>query len=79
MCINAGTHDLVHAVMKLIAMKKRNLKLLLAGIIILIGGVFIRFAWIILSTFFILLGAGLFLGGVIYFSMILYDRKDKYE
>lgn len=72
-------NDLIQSEMKLFMMKKRNIKLLLAGIIILIGGILVRFAWIILSTFFILLGAGLFLGGIIYFSMVLYDRKDKYE
>jgi hypothetical protein len=57
--------------------KRKSIKLLIAVLIIIVGGIFIRIAWFILSTFFILLGAGVFLGGVIYFSTILFNSKNK--
>lgn len=62
-------------------MKKRT-KLLVAGILIIIGGTFMRFAWIIftqlLSTFLMLLGAFLFLAGIIFFANTFFDRKGKF-
>lgn len=57
--------------------KRRSIKLFIAVLLILIGGVFIRIAWVVLSTFFILLGAGVFLGGVIYFATTLYSKNNK--
>ncbi|TCK80797.1 hypothetical protein [Albibacterium bauzanense] len=58
---------------------KRNKKLILGGIIILIGGMMMRFAWFFiyeqLSVVLILIGAGLFIGGVIYFVNALFQNK----
>jgi len=57
---------------------KRNTKLLLAGVIILIGGMLMRFAWFIinqqLSTAIIITGSVLFLGGVVYIVNILFKK-----
>jgi len=58
---------------------KRNKKLVLGGIFIFIGGISMRFAWIFiyeqLSVVLILTGAGLFIGGVIYFANALFQNK----
>jgi len=58
---------------------KRNKKLLLGGIIILIGGMSMRLAWLFIyeqiSVIFMLIGASLFMAGVIYFVNILFQKK----
>ncbi|HLT41690.1 MAG TPA: hypothetical protein VKZ95_03220 [Sphingobacteriaceae bacterium] len=56
--------------------KRRGIKLLIAALLILVGGIVIRIAWVILSTFFIVLGAGVFIGGIIYLTNTVYKSKN---
>lgn len=61
---------------------KKNKDLILAGISILIGGMCMRLAWLFinhpLGPVIVIAGAVLFLGGVIYFVITIYNRKHKF-
>lgn len=61
---------------------KRNKKLVLAGVAILIGGICMRLAWIYihhsLGPVIVITGAALFLGGVIYFINTVYKQRHRF-
>lgn len=63
-------------------MNRRQKKLLIAGLLILIGGTLMRFAWALInknySTALIIVGSILFLGGVISFANTFFHKTDRY-
>jgi len=63
-------------------MKERHKKLLLAWILIIVGGMLMRFAWALInknySTVLIITGSVIFLGGVVFFANIFFNKTDRY-
>ncbi|HMR17822.1 MAG TPA: hypothetical protein PKA53_00865 [Sphingobacterium sp.] len=61
---------------------RRNRKLLLAGISIILGLMLMRLAWFVISARWgavvVITGSLLFLTGVVFFALIFFDRKNRF-